>query len=339
MIKEKSLIIPLSATAYRRFTDLGYDWTNKEELEVKVEDLSTGSSREITAICDECGKETKMQYRVYLKRIAKHEGKYFCKECFNKNKDELKKKAERTKKTCLEKYGVENAAQTKEAQEKMKKTLVERYGTENVMKIPSVVEKNKATNLERYGVENILCSPDVIEKSRQVRYEKYGVYNMFELEEYREKRKNTCLERYGVEYASQSPEIREKMQAAFAKSGKTPVSKPQQLIYEMLLKEYEKVEINYPVSNLSLDCFVEINGVKIDIEYDGWFWHKNKQRDFARDKALLKLGYKTLRIKGGHDIPTIEQLKEKIEILVNTERYFEQIFLKEYLKEEKKKNI
>ena len=106
MIKEKSLIIPLSATAYRRFTDLGYDWTNKEELEVKVEDLSTGSSREITAICDECGKEAKMQYRVYLKRIAKHEGKYFCKECFNKNKDELKKKAERTKKTCLEKYGV-----------------------------------------------------------------------------------------------------------------------------------------------------------------------------------------------------------------------------------------
>lgn len=103
MIKEKSLIIPLSATAYRRFTDLGYDWTNKEELEVKVEDLSTGSSREITAICDECGKEAKMQYRVYLKRIAKHEGKYFCKECFNKNKDELKKKSRKNKKDLLRK--------------------------------------------------------------------------------------------------------------------------------------------------------------------------------------------------------------------------------------------
>ena len=131
--------------------------------------------------------------------------------------------------------------------------------------------------------------------------------------------------------------IREKMQAAFAKSGKIPISKPQQQIYEMLLNEYETVEINYPVSNLSLDCFIEIDGVKIDVEYDGWFWHKDKQRDFARDKALLKLGYKTLRIKGGHNIPTIEQLKEKIEILTHTERYFEQIFLDEYLKEEKKK--
>lgn len=32
-------------------------------------------------------------------------------------------------------------------------------------------------------------------------------------------------------------------------------------------------------------------------------------------------------------------IKEKIKILVNTERYFEQIFLDKYLKEEKKKNI
>ena len=52
MIKEKTLTIPLTATAYRRFTDLGYDWTNKKEIEVKVEDLPKGSCREITAICD-----------------------------------------------------------------------------------------------------------------------------------------------------------------------------------------------------------------------------------------------------------------------------------------------
>ena len=28
MIKEKTLTIPLTATAYRRFTDLGYDYRN-----------------------------------------------------------------------------------------------------------------------------------------------------------------------------------------------------------------------------------------------------------------------------------------------------------------------
>ena len=175
------------------------------------------------------------------------------------------------------------------------------------------------------------------EKSQQAMLDKYGVISAFSIPEVREKSKTTCLERYGVEYICQSPEIREKMQAAFAKSGKIPISKPQPKIYEMVLNEYETVEINYPVSNLSLDCFIEIDGVKIDVEYDGWFWHKDKQRDFARDKALLKLGYKTLRIKGGHNIPTIEQLKEKIEILTHTERYFEQIFLDEYLKEENKK--
>ena len=108
MIKEKTLIVPLSATAYRRFTDLGYDWTNRKELEVRVEDLPESSHRKITAICDVCGKELEMEYRVYLRRVTKHGGRYFCKECFNNDKDELDKKVERTRVTCFEKYGVEN---------------------------------------------------------------------------------------------------------------------------------------------------------------------------------------------------------------------------------------
>lgn len=103
MIKEKTLIIPLTATVYRRFTDLGYDWTDKKELEVKVEDLPKGSCREITAICDKCGKELTMTYRIYLKRISKHDGKYFCKECFNSNKEELSKKANQTRETWFKK--------------------------------------------------------------------------------------------------------------------------------------------------------------------------------------------------------------------------------------------
>ena len=97
MIKEKTLTIPLTATAYRRFTDLGYDWTNKKELEVKVEDMSKGSCREITANCDKCGKELIMTYRIYLKRISKHNGKYFFFFFFNYNKEELSKIANMTR--------------------------------------------------------------------------------------------------------------------------------------------------------------------------------------------------------------------------------------------------
>ena len=89
MIKEKTLTIPLTATAYRRFTDLGYDWTNKKEIEVKVEDLPKGSCREITAICDKCGKELIMTYRIYLKRISKlsvNKFNYLMKEVFAKTR-------------------------------------------------------------------------------------------------------------------------------------------------------------------------------------------------------------------------------------------------------------
>ena len=96
-------------------------------------------------ICDKCGKELIMTYRIYLKRISKHNGKYFCKECFNSNKEELSKKANQTRETCLKKYGVSNPAKLESSKEKAKNTCKEKYGTENFMQVPEIVEKIRKT--------------------------------------------------------------------------------------------------------------------------------------------------------------------------------------------------
>ncbi len=35
---------------------------------------------------------------------------------------------------------------------------------------------------------------------------------------------------------------------------------------------------------------------KIDIEYDGKFWHKDKYKDAIRDEELRKAGWKVIRV-------------------------------------------
>lgn len=214
MLKNKTIVIPLSATAKRRYTDLRYEWCSKKELEIKIEDLPVSSHRKVIAVCDECGKEIELEYRIYLKRLGKHNGKYLCKECFNKNENELKRKTEKARNTCLEKYGVENATQLESTKEKMRNTNIERYGTDNIMEVPEIVEKIKETNLKRYGYEYAVQMPNVIEKARQAIFDKYGVNSAFEAPEVREKSKQTCREKYGVDYAILAPEIGEKAQTA-----------------------------------------------------------------------------------------------------------------------------
>ena len=89
-----------------------------------------------------------------------------------------------------------------------------------------------------------------------------------------------------------------------------------------LLKEMFGIENcfpNYPCDNLSLDCLVKINENKIDVEYDGSYWHKERAHyDGARNAVLMNEGYKIVRIKANNtdDLPTKEQIQDAIDYLV-----------------------
>lgn len=290
------------------------------------------SRRKITAICDICGKEKEKLYTQYYQSIQKHDGKYYCKNCFLHTKELMQKRNEKSKQTLLEKHGVTNPMKLEETKEKIRKTCLEKYGVENLMDSEIIKEKQKKTCLEKYGVENVLLRPDIQEKSKKAIKEKYGVDSALKLEWVKEKIKKSCLEKYGVEKPFQSEIIRKKAQKSLQEQGKVNTSSQQLKIYNLLKEEFEKCYLNFPLGDLSLDCAIEVNNVKIDIEYDGHYWHKNlKQKDRARDEIVKKQGYKILRIEGEKIIPSKEEISEKINILLNTDRYFEQLYTKDYL--------
>jgi very-short-patch-repair endonuclease len=88
--------------------------------------------------------------------------------------------------------------------------------------------------------------------------------------------------------------------------------------------------INVPCSSFLLDCVINVNDSKIDIEYDGSYWHQDIRKDLIRDKIVQKNGYKVLRIKSKNKIPNQEQIQKAIQFLLQPESYFTQIILDDY---------
>lgn len=129
----------------------------------------------------------------------------------------------KTKQTCLEKYGYECALQVPTIREKGKQTKIKKYNNENYNNIEKHKntkqekygnenynnrQKSKETCLKIYGVDNINKVPEIREKSAQTISQKYNisVINIFQIEEIKNKSRQTCLEKYGVDNISKYPE-------------------------------------------------------------------------------------------------------------------------------------
>jgi glutathione peroxidase-family protein len=87
---------------------------------------------------------------------------------------------------------------------KIKKTCLEKYGVDNPFKSEDIKQKIKEVCLEKYGVENPGQSDEIKQKIKEVCIQKYGVENAFQSDEIKQKIKETCMKKYGVEYALQS---------------------------------------------------------------------------------------------------------------------------------------
>lgn len=252
--------------------------------------------------------------------IEKHGSEYYS------STDEFK---EKFKETMLANYGVEHPSKSIELQEKKVKTVLDKYGVSNVAMVQEFHEKQKETMMERYGVEYSLQSENIRFKWRETNIEIYGTEHPAQSDIVKDKTKTTNIERYGVEYTTQSPEVREKMASAYYKNGTIKTSSQQLKIYEILKDNGYDVELNYPVSSMNLDIAIFIKDMRIDLEYDGTYWHKDKQKDRKRDEFLKKEGWKILRIIGKRDIPSLEELKISIDKLINSDRTFTKIELKD----------
>ena len=79
------------------------------------------------------------------------------------------------KKTCLNKYGIENAAKTTGVKNKIKNTCIKKYGVHYSFQSEKVKDKIKETMLKRYGVQNPNQYPEIFEK---------GAKNSFKTKKY-----------------------------------------------------------------------------------------------------------------------------------------------------------
>lgn len=56
---------------------------------------------------------------------------------------------EKSKKTCQERYGVDNGGGSQKALDKMKKHFIEKYGVDNPWKSKEIIEKNKTNTFRK----------------------------------------------------------------------------------------------------------------------------------------------------------------------------------------------
>ena len=354
MILDNLIEIRLSSSNYKHYFSLGYNGKLGEKILVKAKDLPDGTSVEEERMCDCCGKIYRMKHQRHIKRMKIWE-EDLCVECAHLDKYK-NKTATKREKTCMEKYGernpscvaefqqnrtntmlklygVENYFQSQEFSEKSIKPSLEKYGVEHPCQNKEVKEKFKNTCLTKYGVKNPTLNPDIRAKQIEVCLEKYGSVSSLGNAEIREKGKQTMLNLYGYESAGKCPELLEKAAQTRIKNGKGITTSTQQIqVKEMLEEIYPNYhsELNYVLSSLFLDVVLIVNDkIKINIEYDGNYWHKDSQKDRRRDEYVKSQGFKILRIRSGHLLPTKEQLISAIDKLINGYNFTE-IVLKDW---------
>ena len=271
----------------------GYEYTKiRETLYVKVEDLPKGSHSKVLVKCDFCGRD---YYKTYKDYWSQHKGGDCCADC----------EGIKSAQSIEENYGKGYRGQ------KLKEFVIQTYGVDNIAKVEEIKKKIAKTNMGNIGYSTQLLLPENREKMAIAN----GNPDVIE------RRKETNLKLYGYVAPMANPNFRRELAKSFYKEGKGAVSKQQKKLWEMLKEIYGNCELNYPCDIYSLDCMLEVGGIKIDIEYDGRFWHENMQeRDEKRNKVVIAHGYKVFRIVSSRLLPTKEQIEENINILLNTDK-------------------
>lgn len=195
-------------------------------------------------------------------------------------------------KTNIKKFGVPYASQHEKFKEKSKKTCLEKYGVENVNKLQSTRDKIKKTNLGRYGVEHPSQNKEIQDKIKQNYLEKYGVESINSLDWKKEKYKQTCLEKYGCESALQNEEVKQRIKETNLKN--LGVEYPMQS-KEVLEKSKQSFLEHYGTTNISNAHIQKDTVFLLDDKKEFEKFLKNNPNKSIRDIAnMLNVTYDTI---------------------------------------------
>ena len=120
-----------------------------------------------------------------FRRLKRTEG--FCDVCSKI------KTYEKSRDTCLKKYGFEYVLQVKEIKDKCNKTIKEKYDVENISQLDEIKVKKIKTCQINHGVNVSFESNEIKNKIKDSFIKKYGVDNPFKSEIIKEAIKNTNL--------------------------------------------------------------------------------------------------------------------------------------------------
>jgi len=217
---------------------------------------------------------------------------------------------EKSKRTCLEKYGVENAFQNKEIQKKYKNTLLKKYGVEHNSQTKSYKKKYKDTLKIKYNVENISQVKEFQDKKKKTSLENYGVDNPMKSEVVKEKFKQTCKEKYGVENVSQVKEFKEKSKRTCLEKYGVEYANQNDIIKEKIKKTSYINNGGYSFHSPAIREKIEKTNLEI-------FGNKNPMKTEKGKKLFVD----SFRNKYGVDNPSqVQEIREKIEN-TNLEKY------------------
>ena len=204
----------------------------------------------------------------YEKYIEHHKKQYK-----ERTKDKPIININKSKQTCLEKYGVDNYTKTEEYKIKSKQTCIERYGVDNYTKTEEYKIKSKQTKLQKYGNEKFTN----IEKHKKTCLEKYGVDNISKTEEYKQKIK------------LQQKEIQEKIYNTKKKNNTFNSSKIEKQFEEHLKENNINYKTQYKSELYPFACDFYLPEKDLYIEINAHWTHGGHPFDSTNDEDQLKL--------------------------------------------------
>lgn len=222
-----------------------------------IKRLTLEQENEIKSLTSFCPDETSIQIRIkfILNDIKEYPKCIICNNPVREHNKDLRLletcsincdyqyRANSTKQSNLNKYGVVSTNKLGIVKKKIKNTMLENHGVSAYTLSKDFQNKTKKTKLTRYGNSKYV-NPI---KGKETKLKRYGNENYNNHEKFIE----TCIEKYGVEHVMQSKEIFEKQQLSCygAKKYKHLYYRGS---YELLfITEFEK---RYPIETLE-NCF------------------------------------------------------------------------------------
>jgi very-short-patch-repair endonuclease len=144
----------------------------------------------------------------------------------------------------------------------------------------------KSHLIKKYGFKKGKHVPHSEETKRKIGISNKGKKRNLEFR----KRMSDIKKQYYINNTEKHPNIKMRI--------KGTISKPQMELYLLIKQKYPEAELEYPIQTKYSIRFADIAipSLKLDIEYDGLFWHTHPELDRLRDEQLEEVGWKTLRI-------------------------------------------